>query len=262
MGSRVVLDKNLAPALVAAGIRSAEQILALGGDPAATSLVTTIDLPVEGTSGRFHVKRYRYPTWAKSKGLLGRGTVSGTAPEVREFKNLEFLREKGVAAVRPIAAASIKDGLRLVAHGLLTEHMTDAIDLATRLSTPGDVVRDNPAIRRRVAELIGRNVHRMHSEAFAHRDLYARNILVRVVDDDVGVWFCDCRNGGPPTMRWNYEDDLAQLDSDLKGRLPRNDRVRALRAYAGQGVSLGTLVADVASRRARRADPKGFRLGS
>ena len=104
MGTRLVLDKKLAPAIASAGLRSSDAILALGGEPSATSLVATIDLPVEGTTGRFHLKRYRYPTWAKSKGLFGRGTVFGTAPEIREFKNLEFLREKLVPAVRPIAA--------------------------------------------------------------------------------------------------------------------------------------------------------------
>lgn len=261
MGSRVVLDKKLSPALAAAGIRSADAILALGGEPEATSLVTTVDLAVEGTVGRFHVKRYRYASWAKSKGLFGRGSVYGMAPEVKEFKNLEFLREKGVGAVRPIAAASVKDGLRLVAHALVTEHVPDAIDLATRLSTPGDPVRDDWKVRARTAVLIGRNIHRMHAEAFCHRDLYARNVLVRVAEDDIGVWFCDCRSGGPPSFGWKYEDDLATLDSDLKGRLPARDRLRVLRAYAGAEGGLGDLVATIAARREKRADPKGFRVG-
>lgn len=262
MGTRLILDKKLAPAIAAAGLRSAEAILALGGDPEATSIVAIVDLPVEGTTGRFHVKRYRYPTWAKSKGLFGRGTVYGTAPEIREFKNLEFLREKLVPAVRPIAATAVTKGLRLVAHALLTEHVVGAIDLATRLSTPGDPVRDDPAIRRRTAELLGRNVHRMHSEAFCHRDLFARNVLVRVDEGDVTVWFCDVRRGGPPSLRWNYEDDLATLDSDLVDRLPRRDRLRALRAYAGVGVDLRPSILDIRARRAKRADPKGFRTGS
>ena len=262
MGARLVLDKKLAPAIAAAGIRSAAAILALGGDPEATSLVAIVDLPVEGTTGRFHVKRYRYPTWAKSKGLIGRGTFYGMAPEVKEFKNLEFLRDKLVPAVRPIAATSVTKGVCLVAHALLTEHIVDAVDLATRLSTPGDPVRDDPLVRRRTAELRGRNVHRMHSEAFCHRDLFARNVLVRVTEGDVALWFCDCRRGGPPSFRWNYEDDIATLDSDLVDRLPRRDRLRALRAYAGAGVDLRPFIADVDGRRAKRAGPHGLRKGS
>src|SRR5205823_1091899 len=84
VGVRLLLDKMLAPALAAAGIASAPAIFRLGGDPEATSLVTTVDVPVDGTVGRFHLKRYRYPSWAKAKGLLGRGTGWGTAPEIQE----------------------------------------------------------------------------------------------------------------------------------------------------------------------------------
>ena len=142
-----------------------------------------VDVPVDGTVGRFHLKRYHYPDWSKSKGLLGRGTGWGMAPELREFKNLEFLREKGVSAVRPVAAAALTKSGRLVRHALLTEHIPDTIDLAKRLATRGDPVRDDPPTRRRVAELLGRLVHRMHMEAFTHRDLHARNVLVRVDED-------------------------------------------------------------------------------
>jgi hypothetical protein len=249
---RLLLDKVLAPALAAAGLNSAAAVLSVGGDPSATSVVTTVDLPVDGTVGRFHLKRYRYPTWKTSKGLLGRGTWWGTAPEMREFKNLAFLREKGVPAVRPVAAASETSRGRLVAHALLTEHVPDAPDLAHRLATPGDPVRDDPHVRRRAADLLGRIVHNMHLEGFVHRDLFARNVLVRV---DVGgepfLWLCDCRRGGPPSLRWKAFDDLATLDSDLNGRLPRSDRLRALRAYAGPEGSLDSWVKDIAAKRDR-----------
>jgi tRNA A-37 threonylcarbamoyl transferase component Bud32 len=252
VGVRLLLDKALAPALAAAGLNSAAALFRLGGDPEAESVVTTVDVPVEDTSGRFHLKRYRYPGWGASKGLLGRGTLWGTAPEVREFRNLAFLREKGVAAVRPVAAASETRSLRLVAHALLTEHVTDGIDLARRLETPGDPVREDKTVRRRVAELLGRNVHRMHVEGFVHRDLFSRNVVVRVEEETPYLWFCDCRRGGPPSMRRKPLDDLATLDSDLRGRLSRTDRLRALRAYAGSG-DLGKLVEKIAARRARLA---------
>ncbi len=93
-------------------------------------------------------------------------------------------------AVRPVAAASRTEQGRLVAHALLTEHVPDAIDLARRLATPGDPVRDDLETRRRVARLlIGRHAHRMHSEGFVHRDLFPRNVLVRVDEDGPSVWF-------------------------------------------------------------------------
>ena len=124
--------------------------------------------------------------------------------------------------------------------------MPDSIDLAKRLATSGDPVRDVAAIRRRVAELLGRHVHRMHAEGFAHRDLFARNVLVRVEEDQPAIWLCDCRKGGPPSMGWKTFDDLATLDSDLVGKMPRTDRVRALLAYAGEDADVHAWVAKIA----------------
>lgn len=261
MGIRFHLDKALAPALAAAGLASAAALFRLGGAADATSVVTELELPVDGTVGRFHLKRYRYAGWGRAQGLLGRGTLWGTAPEVKEFKNLAFLREHGVPAVRPVAAASATEGGRLVAHALLTEHVPDATDLARRLETPGDPVRDDVEVRRRVAELLGRHVHRMHSEGFAHRDLFARNVLVRVDADGPALWFCDCRRGGPPSFRWKYDDDLAALDLDLRDRWPRTDRLRVLRAYAGGG-GLSAWARRIVERRGRLAKDREARAAA
>jgi hypothetical protein len=249
MGVRVLLDPRLAPALNAAGLASASRLFGLGGDPAARRFVGTVDLPVEGTLGRFHVKRYRYDGWGTSKGLLGRGTLWGKAPEVAEFRALQWLREHGVAAVRPVAAASEARGGRLVAHALMTELVPGAVDVAKRLATPGDPLRDDPRVRRRFAELAGRLLHRMHAEGFVHRDCFARNVLVRVDDDDVRLWLCDCRRGGPPSWRTGPWHDLAALDGDLKGRMPRTDRLRALEAYLDEGADPSLAVKKVAALR-------------
>ena len=256
MAIRLLLDPVLSPALAAAGLNSAAALFR-HGDPDAKGLVAVVNVPVRGTVGIFHLKRYRYDGWSEAKGLLGRGTLWGSAPEITEFRSLAFLREKGVPAVKPIAAASETGGGRLVAHALLTEHVPDSIDLAKRLATPGDPVREDPKVRRRVAELVGRHVHRMHSEGFAHRDLFARNILVRVEEDQPTIWFCDCRKGGPPSMGWKSFDDLATLDSDLKGKMPRTDRLRALRAYAGGDGSLGEWVKKIAPIRDKHLRARG-----
>lgn len=252
MGARLFLDKMLAPALAAAGITSPAALLRLGPQPEATSVVAEVDLPVDGTVGKFHLKRYRYASWGTAKGLLGRGTFFGTAPEVAEFKNLAFLREKGVPAVRPVAAAvETRKGL-LVAHALITEHVPGAIDLAKRLATAGDPARDLPRTRRRLAELLGRHIHRMHLEGFVHRDLFARNVLVSVDEEgDPSLWFCDCRRGGPPSFRRKAMDDIASLDADLVDRWPATDRLRALKAYAGGKADVHGWEKALSKRRAR-----------
>jgi tRNA A-37 threonylcarbamoyl transferase component Bud32 len=75
----------------------------------------------------------------------------------------------------------------------------------------------------------------MHAEGFLHRDAYARNVLVRVDEDDVRVWFLDCRAGGTGLFGKGPLQDLATLDMDLVGRVPATDRLRGLRAWLAEG---------------------------
>jgi hypothetical protein len=249
MGVRVLLDPALAPALSAAGLSAGRGLFALGGDPESHRVVTVVDLPIAGTVGKFHLKRYRYAGWGQSKGLLGRGTLWGRAPQMAEFKALQWLREHGVPAVRPVAAAAEVRGLRLVGHALLTEHVPGAVDLAARLKDPSDPLRRDRRLRRRLAEILGRAIHRMHAEGFVHRDCFARNVLVRVEEDEPRIWLCDCRRGGPPSWRSGAWHDLAALDGDLKGALPRTDRLRMLTAYLDHGEDPGPAVKRIARLR-------------
>lgn len=251
MGDRLRMDTALAPALHAAGIGSAAALLALGGDPDARHVVRMLDLPVEGTVGRFHLKRYAYDGWGRSKGLLGRGTLWGSAPCVNEFRRLAEMREHQVPAVRPVAAAARTSGGRLVAHALLTEHVPGTRDLQQRLLDPSDPVRIDRHVRRRVAELIGRSVHQMHAFGLVHRDLYPRNILVRVDEDGPRIWLCDCRRAGPPSWRSGAWNDLATLDTDWRGRFPRGDRLRTLQTYLRPDDDLGEAVKKIAGLRGK-----------
>lgn len=247
---RVLLDPVLAPALAAAGLASADDLFTLGGDVESSHVVTEVVLDVEGTIGRFHLKRYHYASWRKARGLVGRGTLWGTAPEVNEFRALAWLRRHSIPAVRPVAAASRTRFGRLVTHALLTEHVPDAVDLARRLRTPGDPVREKTSIRRRVLVRIATHLTRMHAGGFVHRDGHARNILVRV-NDDVQVFFLDCRRGGPGSWRRPPLYDLATLDRDLCDLVPATDRLRALCAWQGTDSPSRRLHALVLRRRER-----------
>lgn len=256
MGGLLLLDVGLAPQLHAVGVRSVDALLALGGDPARTSVVTEVPLAVEGTCGRFHLKRYLYPDWGTSKGLLGRGTLWGTAPCVNEYRVLRVLRENQVPCVRPVAAAARTHRGRLVAHALLTEHVVDAVDLQRRLQDPADPLHHDRTLRRRTAEVLGRCLHRMHVAGVVHRDLFARNILMRVEEQGPKIWFLDCRRGGAGSWRSGPWHDLAALDADLRGRLPRTDRLAMLAAYLREDDDRKAAVARVAQLRAKvRARP-------
>ena len=252
MTDRVLLAPDLAPALSAAGLASADALLSLGEAPYdASHVLEIVELEVPGTVGRFHLKRYHYPSWSRARGLLGRGTLWGRAPEVNEFKALSRLREIGVPAARPVAAASRTRRGRLVGHALLTEHVPGAIDLARRLRTPGDLVRDETAVRRRTLAAIAAHLARMHAEAFVHGDCHARNLLVRLDVDEPHVVFLDCRRGGSPSPRRSPLTDLATLDGDLAGLVPAADRLRALRVWLPEGDPSRKTHARIARCRAR-----------
>ncbi|MFM8979003.1 MAG: lipopolysaccharide kinase InaA family protein [Planctomycetia bacterium] len=252
MGDRLLIDPALAPALHAAGVGTAAQLLALGGDGEAAHVVRMVDLPVAGTVGRFHLKRYAYPTWARSRGLLGRGTLLGSAPCLNEFRRLAEMREHQVPAVRPVVAAARTRGGRLVAHALLTEHVPGTRDLQQRLQDPGDPLCRDRRLRRQVAVMLGSVLHRMHAAALVHRDLYPRNILLRVDPEGLHeprLWLCDCRRAGAPSWRRGTWHDLATLDADWRGRMPRGDRLATLRAYLADDADLGEAVRRVARLR-------------
>ncbi len=252
MGDRVHLDPTLAPALSAAGLARVDALLALGGDALPRSVVAPIELPIEGTSGRFHLKRYVYDDARARRRMLGRGTGWGAAPEEREFKVLARMRAAGVPAVRPVVAAARTKRGRLLAHVLLTEHVRDAPDLARRLADPGDRVARDARLRRRVLARIAEHAAALHAAELVHADLHARNVLVHLpADDEPEITFLDCRRGGSISGTRGPTLDLATLDGDLEGIVPATDRLRALRAYLPAGAAVRAIARAIARRRRR-----------
>jgi tRNA A-37 threonylcarbamoyl transferase component Bud32 len=158
-------------------------------------------------------------------------------PARREAANLEWLRERGFPAVKPVAwgcrrITAFVDGCFLVTRGEPGfESLSSAIAAA-------------PA-RVWVAPL-GRLVRRLHEAGFFARDLYLRNILVRRSDAlepqqvPPAILLLDLPNGhrlrpGEPGRRAAAVYDLATLDREAAGHLSRTDRLRFLRAYLGDG---------------------------
>ena len=239
-------------------LRDAHALMALGDPREPRRFVGFVQLEVAGVPTRFHLKRYAYATWRESLGLLGRGTFWGTAPELAEFEALRTLQRHGVSAVRPAAACAITRAGRLVGHALLTHGAPEeAVDLETRLRSPGDPLLGARAPRRALCRALGELLRRMHAIPFAHRDLRARNILVAAGPDGrPRLWLLDCRRGGPGA-RDDLVRDLASLDRDLAGRVPRGDRRAALRAYLGApGGDAKALVARIAALRAAVPAPR------
>lgn len=251
---------ELTAALVEAGIDDGVALLALWPSEHPSSLRAEVELEVEGTCGRFYLKSYRYAGWRKARGLIGRGTLYGTPPEINEFNALTWLRAHDIPAVRPVAAAARTGGLRLQAHALLTEYVPGAPDLASRLADAEDPLVHYSELRSAVAEELGRHLARMHGQGFVHRDCHARNILMRVDSPQPRIWFLDCRRAGHGSAPRAQLHDLACLRLDLRPAegavFTANEWTHLLRAYLGsdQGtVALDARLAEVAeTERARR----------
>ena len=205
------VDSSLQQALEHAGVADAAALLALAPDEHESSHASMARIEVEGTSGRFYLKRYRYPSWQKSRGLVGRGSLWGRPPCIREFDNLHWLRIHGIQAVRPIAACACIARRRLMAHALLTEWVPDAHDLAARSGDASDACLAPAWKRARVVRALGESVGAMHRVGFTHRDLHARNILVQNRGDEPTMWFADCRPWR--TFAWCPRDGERNLTS-------------------------------------------------
>jgi len=256
MAELFLLDPALADAVRAAGIGGAEDLLRLGDPGETRRFVGFVDLAVAGTAGRFHLKRYRYRGWRESRGLLGRGTLWGTPPEINEYRVLASLREAGVSAVRPVAACSLRHRARLVAHALLTEVLEGAVDLAARLRAPDDPLAVSRTLRRAAATALGTELARMHAAGLVHRDCHARNVLVTLAGDDPAITFLDCRRGGRARRARDRLIDVATLDRDLRGVLTRGERRTALAAYLGPGRDAKAAVARLAGIRETLPPPR------
>lgn len=257
MSDAFLLDARLDAHLRAAGIASPDDLFALGGDPTRHRFGGFLELDVGGRQLPVYLKRYYYPGWRTARGLVGRGSLWGTAPEVNEFRALSWLRAHDVPAVRPLAAAARTRGGRLVAHALLTEVVPEAHDLALRMRSEDDPLHRSPVLRRGVLAALGQVSGRMHRLGFVHGDLHARNILIggdpgAEEPDRVRVWLLDCRRGGVGGRK-TPEFDLATLDQDLCRYFSRTERHRALAAYLqerGDGGPARGLVGRLAARRA------------
>lgn len=250
----LILDPERATALRAAGLRTAHDLLRLGDAGEPRRFVGFVDLPIADGPTRYHLKRYRYAGWREARGLLGRGTLWGMPPEIREYRALARLRTGSVPAVRPVAACAIWEGRRLAAHALLTEAIGEASDLDARLRDPRDPLTRSFAARRDLAVRLGQALRKMHALPFVHRDCHARNVLVRVDGARTSLWFLDCRRGGA-RARGGALGDLATLDRDLRGRLTRGERRAALAAYL-DGRDAKDLVRRLAARRDALPPPR------
>jgi tRNA A-37 threonylcarbamoyl transferase component Bud32 len=142
----------------------------------------------------------------------------------RETDMLENLRRAGIGCPDWIAVGADGQGRAF----LLVEELSGCVDLRRYLADwTGSALE-----RRRFVLHLGDTLGRMHNAGFAHRDLYAKHILVHPEDQSVHI--LDWQRSPRPHRlslreRWN---DLAALDVTLAEELAGlRERLTCLHAY-------------------------------
>ena len=138
--------------------------------------------------------RWRHGVWARALGRV--------APALREFENLEWLRERGFEAARPLCAGALHGTLGLRHQFIVTGAISGARQLDHELAASSSGKRTT------LIRALAAKTARMHALRFVHRDLYPRNILVSGVSD---LALIDCRAGGSPRPGRDDAYDLACL---------------------------------------------------
>jgi hypothetical protein len=212
-----------------------------------SSTVVELDLPVGGVMRRLVWKRFRLRYWWEPWVSRLRWP-----PALRSWVHGHGLRDRSLPTARPLAVLHRRGGGLWWEGYLLTEKITDAIDLHRYLAA----LSERPpaagrAALRRCIDRVAHLVRELHARQLSHRDLKAANLLVQEeggkqeadgseVPPTFSLWFIDlvgvrrhCRLSVARRIK-----DLARLNASFNGQpaLTRTDRLRFLRVYLQWGL--------------------------
>ncbi len=156
-------------------------------------------------------------------------------PRLAEFENLEWLRARGFAAPRPLAAGSLEGRLGPRWQFLATELVEGAPPLDA-------VLERDPGRARELYRLAVRLAAGLHAVGFVHRDLYPRNLLVREGADGPRLVVLDAWRGGARRQLRGPAHDLGCLLLRAPDRLSTDDTEDLLAAYAAEREARGAPV--------------------
>ncbi|HAV14500.1 MAG TPA: hypothetical protein DCX06_13570 [Opitutae bacterium] len=136
-----------------------------------------------------------------------------------EARNLVFFNEIGIPAARVIAWAERRNKIgRIVEEYIITEAIADAVPLEAFMHEhcPN---RETPLFRERrdwILRELGKSTRSIHDHGFLHRDLKWRNILGRIHNGQVELFWIDCPIGDfsklPKQLERGRLKDCATLD--------------------------------------------------
>ena len=176
---------------------------------------------------------------------LARLLLARPEPRLAEFANLAWLRAHGFGAPRP-RLAGVWQRAGLARYQFLATEAVPAPPLAEFLAAA------QPQARHALLTRLAEDLARLHVLGFTHRDLFARNLLVRAGPDGPEPVFLDAWRGGPgPDLRGPLHD-LGCLMLDGATLFSPEEQVLLLARYAARSGELGRPAgADLGARGAR-----------
>ncbi len=239
---RIWIDPPFREQLHLAGLDTVESVLARAGDRLAawsrTSDAIRCDLP--SVSSSVYIKRYHYPRWAHRLRGAFRGTFLRASRAHSEFRALALMRQLGIQAVRPIAFGERRIACFVRSCFLITETVPDAMPLSWFIKTFSDRQASRRALeaRREILTMLARQVRHMHDAGFVHRDLFWRNVLIRLLPDNrFEFYFLDASVGKRIRMAQRRRDsivwDMAAMGALAPDFCSKADQLRFLLAYLG-----------------------------
>ncbi len=226
--------------LHAAGLDTVKGVLACVGDRLAAWSRTsdTILVNPENSPSSFYVKRYHYPRWWQRIRGMFRGMFFGTSRARSEFRALRLMRQLGIQAVRPVSYGERRIGHFVRSCFLITEAVPDAMPLSAFIKTFGHRRESGHAVRvrRDILSSLSRQVRHMHEAGFVHRDLFWRNVLIRILPDhEFEFYFIDASIGKrirlPQRRQDNIVRDIAAMGVLAPSFCSKADQMRFLLEY-------------------------------
>jgi tRNA A-37 threonylcarbamoyl transferase component Bud32 len=164
-----------------------------------------------------------------------------TAISRTETRNLLFFQSIGIAVPRVIAWGQRTNSIGRVTEAFIITEAIPGTQTLSEFIPEACPDRSTPAYCQRrdsILGQLGRWTRAMHAHNFHHQDLKWRNILARMQDDQVELFWIDCPKGDFPKLPFqqkrNKLKDCATLDKLARLHCSREERLRFVATYLQQ----------------------------
>jgi tRNA A-37 threonylcarbamoyl transferase component Bud32 len=167
-----------------------------------------------------------------------RGTFFKASRARSEYRALRLMRRLGIQAVRPVAFGERRRGHFLHSCFLITEAVPGAMALSSFIRTFSHH-RESPQeirARRDILTSLARQIRHMHQVGFMHRDLFWRNVLIRILPENrFEFYFLDASVGKRIRIAQRRQEsivgDIATMAALAPDFCPKTDQLRFLLEY-------------------------------